>query len=94
MTGTADQAAIDRATLAIRRAAVRAFLRLDRAAQRRAVEAATDDPATVRQAMRMIDDDAQHADACRCCTPSVRLDPKQAPRPPEQGTPQTAVQRP
>ena len=87
MNDQADQAATDAAILAIRRAAVRMFMAAAPEAQRRAVEAATDDDATVRQAMRMIGADAQDAHACRCCTASGRLDPKQAPRPPEHETP-------
>ena len=81
------RAATDTATLAIRRASVRLFMQADPDAQRRALAEASDDPAAIRLALRMIGADAQDVHACHCCTPRVRLDPKQAPRPPEQGTP-------
>ena len=91
MTGAADhhaaRAATDAAILTVRRAAVTMFMQLAPEAQRRAIEAATDDPATARQAMRLIDDDAQDAHACRCCTATARRDPKQAQRPPDHETP-------
>ena len=70
MNDQADQAATDAAILTVRRAAVTMFMQLAPDAQRRAIEAATDDPATARQAMRLIDDDAQEHDLCPCaCRP-------------------------
>ena len=56
----------DRATLAIRRAAVRMFMATDPDAQRRALAAATDDARTIRLAMQMIGIDAHEPSGCWC----------------------------
>ena len=70
MTGAADhhaaRAATDRAILTVRRAAVRAFLLMDPDAQRRAIEAASDDPATSKLALQLIDADTPDLCPCAC----------------------------
>ena len=64
----AARAAIDLAVLTVRRAAVTMFLAADPDTQRRAIEAATDDPAAIALAMRILSDGSEpDQGGCRCC---------------------------
>ena len=64
----AQRAATDLAVLTVRRAAVTMFLAADPDTQRRAIEAATDDPAAIALAMRILSDGSEpDQGGCRCC---------------------------